>query len=81
MQVYLNRIPCIFQEYKIMTKEKQEISEQIKTDYRAGRFFPKDYKSQNNKPAWLDENLLRNQDAEIEELEAKINEYKNKLGL
>lgn len=61
---------------------KNEIAEDIKTDYRNGNFLPKEYKSSTPKrPAWLEENLRRSQDSKVEELEAELSEHRRRLGL
>lgn len=61
---------------------KDIISEDIKTEYRAGSFLPENYKSsQSVRPAWLEENLINSRESQLEELEGMINDYKIKLGL
>lgn len=66
-----------------MTKEIQAIlDEDIKQEYRAGNFLPKEYKSEkSSRPEWLEINLRMSQDVKAEELESKISEFRIKLGL
>jgi len=70
---------------KNIDKIKQEIENKIRTDYRNGSFLPKDYEIKDILPPWLKDNLtLEHREAQqrdLEELESKINAYKDKLGL
>ena len=69
---------------KIDNEAKEEVANNIKTEYRAGSFLPKEYKSiPDTKPKWLNDNIANaeQQQSDLEELESKISEFRRKLGL